>query len=166
MEVDWAHKLQARTVGYDGAEVYSAERLDLERISVALPPAGVGGLVNAADVSTVFEREALLDPSLVLKTDAQEDERPPDPMLWASDADWQELAVVLVKRNICELTELTEIAEVNGRKVRSDGGGEGWQRSQHWPPASHHEQSRCPFGPNMSSVATCRSSLPVVNGGV
>ena len=60
-EVDWAQKLEARTVGYDGAEVYTAERLDLERICAALPPAGVGGLVNAADVSTGFVREALLD---------------------------------------------------------------------------------------------------------
>ena len=34
-----------------------------------------------------------------------------------SDADWQELAVVLVNRNTCELIEVNETAEVNGRKV-------------------------------------------------
>ena len=50
----------------------------------------------------------------MLKTDAQEDERPRDPMTWASLADWQELAVVLVKRNICELVEFSERAEVYG----------------------------------------------------
>ena len=66
-EVDWDQKLQARTVGYDGAKVYTAECLDLERVCDALPPVGLGGLVNAADVSTGFVREALLDPSLVLK---------------------------------------------------------------------------------------------------
>ena len=119
-EVDWAQKLQACTVGYDGAEVYTAERLDLERICAALPPARVGGLVNAADVSTGFVRDAFLDPSLVLRSDALEDDRPRDPVMWASDVDWQELAVVLVKTNICELIELNEKAEVNGRKVLGD----------------------------------------------
>ena len=67
-EVDWDQKLQARTVGYYGAEVYNAECLDLKRICDALPPAVLGGLVNAADVSTGFLREALLDPILVLKS--------------------------------------------------------------------------------------------------
>ena len=51
------------------------------------------------------------------EANAQEDERPRDPTIWASDADWQELAVVLVNRNICELIEFNDIAEVNGWKV-------------------------------------------------
>ena len=59
-EADWDQKLQVRTVGYDGAEVYNAKCLDLKRICDALPPAGLGGLVIAADVSTGFAREALL----------------------------------------------------------------------------------------------------------
>ena len=116
-EVDWDQKLQARTVGYDGAEVYTAECLDLRRICDALPPVGLGGLVNAADVSTGFVREALLDPSLVLKSTPLELDLSKDPMIWASDEDWQKLAVVLVDRNICELIEFDERAEVNGRKV-------------------------------------------------
>ena len=58
--------------------------LDLERICAALPPVGLGGLVNAADISTGFVREALLDPSLVLEEHPQEDVRPKDPMIWAS----------------------------------------------------------------------------------
>ena len=78
---------------------------------------GFGGLVNAANISTGFVRDALLDPGLVLKENTQEDVRPNDPMIWASDADWQELAAVLVNRNICELLEFDDIAEVNGRKV-------------------------------------------------
>ena len=102
---------------YDGAEVYTAERFDLERICPAVPPAGVGGLVNAADVSTGFVRDALLDPSFVLKPNAEEDECPRDPTIWASDADWQELAVLLVNRNICDLIEFNDKAEVNGQKV-------------------------------------------------
>ena len=61
-------------------------------------------------------REALLDPGLVLKTYVQEHERSHDPMIWASVADWQNLAVVLVDWNTCELIELDEIAKVNGRK--------------------------------------------------
>ena len=64
-EVDWDHKLQARTVGYDGAEVYTAACLDLERICAALPR--LGGLVNTADISTGSVREPLLDPRLVPK---------------------------------------------------------------------------------------------------
>ena len=116
-EVDWDQKLQARIVGYDGAEVCTAECLDLKRICDALPPAGLGGLVNAADVSTGFVREALMDPSLALKSNLLELDRPKDPMIWASGEDWQKLAVVLVDRNICELIEFDEIAEVTGRKV-------------------------------------------------
>ena len=116
-EVDWNQKLKARTVGYDGAEVYTAECLDLERICVALPPVGLGGLLNAADISTGFVRDALLDPSLVLKENSPEIVRPKDPMLWVSDAGWQKLAVVLVNRKICELIESDKVAEVNGRKV-------------------------------------------------
>ena len=86
-------------------------------------------------------RETLLDPSLALKTDAQEDERPGDPMIWASDTDWQELAVILVKRNICELVEFNEIAEVNGRKMLGDliGVAKGGNDREHLLPASHHE---------------------------
>ena len=38
-------------------------------------------------------------------------------MIWASDEDWQKLAVDLVDRNNWELIEFDEIAEVNGRKV-------------------------------------------------
>ena len=71
-EVDWDQKLQARTVGYDGAEVYTAECLHLVRVCDALPPVGLGGLVNAADVSTGFAR-ALLDPSLVLEANLPND---------------------------------------------------------------------------------------------
>ena len=66
-------------------------------------------------------RDALVDPSLVLKPNAQEDERPRDPTIWASDADWQELAVALVNGNICELIEFNDIAEVNGRRWRNSG---------------------------------------------
>ena len=94
-------KLQARTVGYDEAKAYSAKRLDLERTCAAHP------------------REALLDPSLVLKTNAQENERSQDPMFWASVADWENLAVVLVDQNTRELIEFDEVAESNGRKVLS-----------------------------------------------
>ena len=96
------------------AEVYTAERLDVERICAALPPAVVGGMVNAADVSTGFVRDALLDLS---QPNAQEDERPQDPTIWASEADWQELAVVLVNGGFCEPIEFNDTAEVNGRKV-------------------------------------------------
>ena len=112
-EVDWNQKLQARTVGYDGAVVYTAECVNLVRICEALPPVGLGGLVNAADISTGFVREALLDPSLVLEENPQEDVRTKDPMIWTSDADCQKLAVVLVNRNICELIEFDETAQVN-----------------------------------------------------
>ena len=81
-EVDWDQKLQARTVGYDGAEVYTAECLDLKRICDALPPAGLGGLVNAADEggSVGSEPRAEVQP---LELD-----RPKDPMIWASNEDW------------------------------------------------------------------------------
>ena len=116
-EGDWEQKLHAHTLSYNRAKVYTTERLDLERICAALPPAGVGGLVEALDVSTGFVRDALLDPSLVLKPNVQEDERPRDPTIWASDADGQELAVFLVGGNICELIEFNDIADANGRKV-------------------------------------------------
>ena len=101
-EVDWEQKLHAHKPGCDETEVYTAESLDLERICAALPPAGLGGLVNAADVSTGFVRDALLDLSLVLKPNAQEDERSRDPTIWASDANWQELAVVLVMMGVAK----------------------------------------------------------------
>ena len=82
------------------------------------------------------------------EANAQEDERPRDPTIWASDADWQDLAVVLVNRNICELIEFNDIAE--GQRLegtgRSDGGRESWQRSQYWPPASHHEHQSAQLG--------------------
>ena len=65
--VDWQQKLEARTVGYDGSEVYTAERPAL---------IGVGGSVNAAAVSTAFVRDALLDPSLVWRLDRPNSERP------------------------------------------------------------------------------------------
>ena len=81
-----------------------------ERICAAHPAAGVGGLVSAADVSTDFVRDVLLDLS-------QEDERPRDPTIWTSNADWQELTVKLVNRNICEHIEFNDIAESNDRKV-------------------------------------------------
>ena len=116
-EGDWEQKLHPHTLSYNRAKVYTTERLDLERICAALPLAGVGGLVEALDVSTGFVRDALLDPSLVLKPNVQEDERPRDPTIWASDADWQELAVVLVGGNMCELIEFNDTAEANGRKV-------------------------------------------------
>ena len=39
-EMDWDQKLQARTVGYDGAGVYTAECLNVKRICDALPLRG------------------------------------------------------------------------------------------------------------------------------
>ena len=74
----WCHggsgleSIQARTVGNDRAEVYTAECLELERICAALSPVGLGGLVNAADISTGFAGEALLGPGLVLKENFRE----------------------------------------------------------------------------------------------
>ena len=111
----------------------TAERLDLERICAALPPAAVGGLVDAADVSTGFVRQALLDPSLALKTDALEDEHPRNPLTSASGADWQERA-----RGTCEKKHLRAYwVQWNSRSKwqegagRSDGGREKWQWSWH-----------------------------------
>ena len=68
--------------------------------------------------------------------------------------------MVLVNRNICELMEFNDTAEVNGRKVLGGlMGRESWQRSQYRPPTSHHEhQSVRPTGLRMSSLATCHNS--------
>ena len=63
----------ARTIGYDVAEVSTAERLDLERICAALP--SEGWVVWSLQRMTARA-------CLVLKTNAQEDERPRDPMVW------------------------------------------------------------------------------------
>ena len=87
------------------------KRLALERTCAAHLPAEVRGLG--------LVREALLDPSLVRKTNAQENERSQDPMIWATVAAWQNLAAVLVHQNTCELIEFDETPEVNGRKVLS-----------------------------------------------
>ena len=103
-EVDWEQKLHAGTVGYD--------------VDLRSPSSGRGGWFGqCSGCQHGLELDALLDGSLVLKPNAQEDERPRDPTIWAPDADWQELAVVHVNKNICELIEFNDIAEVNGRKV-------------------------------------------------
>ena len=47
----------------------------------------------------------------MLKEAPKEDVRPKDPVIWASFADWQKLAVVLVNRNICELIQFDEMAD-------------------------------------------------------
>ena len=73
---------------------------------------GLGALVNAADIST----HKFCERSFLGSENLQED-RPRDPMIWASDADREKLAVVVVNRNISELMECDEVAEVNGRKV-------------------------------------------------
>ena len=85
-----------------GKNLHSA-RLDLERTCATLSPVEVG------DLGPV--REGLLD-------NAQGNECSQDPMFWASQADWQELAVVLVNQNICELVGSNETVEGNG-KVQS-----------------------------------------------
>ena len=55
--VTWESELKERAVSYSGEEVYSAERLPLERLSEALPPAAACGAVEAADVCTGFVRD-------------------------------------------------------------------------------------------------------------
>ena len=113
----------------------------LKRICAALPPARTGGLVNAADVSTGFVREALLDPSFVLKTNTREDEPPSRPYgagprcglarARSGTREQKHLRTHRVQR------------KSRGKRTkgagRSDWGREGWQRSQHRPSASHHE---------------------------
>ena len=96
--------------------MYSAEHLHHSRIRAALPPIEVGGSVNAADVSTGFVRDALLDPSLVWRLEPPESERPRTPLLRASDSDWREIAVELMNRNICEVIDFDDIREVLGKK--------------------------------------------------
>ena len=44
----------------------------------------------------------LAGPTSVLRLDTPESECPHDPLVWASDSDWQEIAVELVNRNFCE----------------------------------------------------------------
>ena len=140
-EVDWEQKQRARTLGYDGAEVYTAERLDLERICAAVPPAGVGGLVNAADVSTGFVRDALLDPSLVLKPNVSGRRTPPRPndlgprcgLAGACSGAREQ------KHQRTHRVQRHSRGQRPGGIGRSDGRRESWQRSQCWSPVSHHE---------------------------
>ena len=74
--VDWQQKLKARTIGYDGSEVHTAELVELSRFRAALLPVGIGGSVNSATISTGFVRDALLDPSLVLRLEPPENDLP------------------------------------------------------------------------------------------
>ena len=57
------------------------------------------------------------DPSLGLRLDPPQSERPRNPLVWASDSDWREIAVDLVNRNICEFIDFADIAEVRRQEV-------------------------------------------------
>jgi len=114
---DWKTMLAAKSVGYDGEEVHSAEMMTLEQIVAALPPKGVAASVEAADVATGFVRECLLDPELVLHPPAAEDGPLPSASIWADEVEWLAIVKELLALGIFVPVRLKEAYHHHGRPV-------------------------------------------------
>ena len=68
---DWSSFLKHVRVDYSGQEVKVSQRLTLAQMLPALPPKGARARIPTSDLATGFVREALLDPSLLLRPSAE-----------------------------------------------------------------------------------------------
>ena len=115
--VEWDSELKASAVSYTGEEIYPSEPLHLDRLLEGLPPVEAASSVNVLDVCEGWVRQALLDPTSVLKAEEDVDCLPPTPRVWASPQKWEQIASVLVSRKILAPIEYEEIAVFKGKKV-------------------------------------------------
>ena len=111
---DWKVELSTKAVSYTGDEVFPSERLCWERLSAGMPPAGTCGSVDAATASEGFVRAALSDPLLVMRKEAEVEQRARTPQIWASDEEWEVIGGHLVRLGICSTIEESDIATFRG----------------------------------------------------
>ena len=116
-KVYWQCDLSERAVSYSGEEVFTAEPLCLERLLPALPPEEACAAVDAAGASAGFVKACLEDPLLTLKPETEVEKMPRIPRIWASQADWEEIACALFQRGLLEPIEWDAIAVFRGKKV-------------------------------------------------
>eukprot|EP00959_Pyramimonas_sp_CCMP1952_P204426 4275068-Pyramimonas_sp.AAC.1 len=127
--LEWESELKSSAVSYTGEEVYAAEKLDRERLMLALPPKHARGPVLATEVSDGWIRGALGKPKWIFKNPEDLGEMPNTPRVWAEDAEWELIAAELVDRGILVPIEEECIAQVRGRCVL--GGLFGARKSGH-----------------------------------
>ena len=113
--VDWEATMKATAVSYTGEEVYPAEPLCLERLAPALPSATQGGAIDVLEVVDDSLRHLLEDPRRLLRRKEERSEMPSrPPRVWASTAEWIDIAKVLMARNLAGFVPRSQVACVDG----------------------------------------------------
>eukprot|EP00971_Amphidinium_carterae_P058295 1153084-Amphidinium_carterae.2 len=115
--VDWTSELRKKFVGYDRAEVHTAEEFTWEQLLPALPPKHLTGKVQLVDLRNENMKELLLNPLLVLKEEHDIPPLPHAPCVWCSDAEWDIVGPKLLEHGVLEIIDYENIAEVRGKKL-------------------------------------------------
>ncbi|CAK0878059.1 unnamed protein product, partial [Prorocentrum cordatum] len=115
--LEWKSELKSSAVGHTGEEVHPAEKLDRERLMIALPPKHADGSVLASEASGGWIRGVLENPEWVLRNPDELGEMPKTLLVWEEGAVWELIAAELVDRRILGPIEEECIVQVRGRRV-------------------------------------------------
>ena len=116
-EVPWSSRISDLTVSYGGEVVEKARWLTLRQIEPGLPPLGKGGLLFAPDFCDGWVSKHLLDAELSRKSDSDVISPLPFAVVRSTQAEWDSIAIELVKRGVARVIEPQDIATFQGQPI-------------------------------------------------
>ena len=112
---EWTGKLDGVRISYQGEAVPKAQRLTLEQIEPGLPPEGYGGCVQLLDLVDGQVKEKLMNPEQCLLKGEELPVKIPQPVVMASEDDWNKIAGALYKRGLVRPVDV--VARVDDQLV-------------------------------------------------
>ncbi len=116
-EVPWSDRLPLMSVSYSGEIVDKARWLTFSQVLPGLPPAGLGGSLDACAFCDPWVRRHLECPSLSRIPDHEVPLPLPHAVVRATQDHWDVIAKELVDRGIATVIPEEDVATVNGEKV-------------------------------------------------
>ncbi|CAE7827088.1 unnamed protein product [Symbiodinium sp. CCMP2592] len=115
--IDWKQFFQIRGISYSGEEVKVAKWTSWENVEPALPFGHIGS-ISAVDLADGGVRELLLDPQRFLKPGFGM-EGIKSSKVMVRDEDWTELALGLVRYNLCCVLPESALLHSNGKPIHN-----------------------------------------------
>ena len=110
-------EMASKRVGYNGDEISSCHSLTVEQVFPALPPEGHGGSIDALDWLGPCSRDFLLHPEKCLVDNPDLRKAFIPGRVHIKKDEKLTIANELVRRNVCNWIRLSEVVEVNGRRI-------------------------------------------------
>lgn len=116
-DVPSSGKLDSLSINYTGDVVEKANWLTGAQVIPGLHPEGFGGSLNAVDFCSPWVKKHLEDPSLTRLPDEEVAGELPFATVHATHAEWEKIAVQLVRRGVAIVLEEDEIERFRGKPI-------------------------------------------------